>query len=281
MPMNMPARASAKCVSHEPLPALPSRRGDLHWWYWASLPVLVVLLVIFAHYLSPELYELMTRRDEAGFGVVENLTVLVLLPAIVAGFMTFRDRRLFPDWRLGWTTLSCTLACIYFAGEELSWGQHLFGWQTPESFAAANKQRETNLHNLNGVGGWFNQKPKMLVEWWLLLGGVLLPAARWLRRARPGSDTLMGWFWPTHIVVPTALLYLAMRSAYWYQDGTGVEIPWWAYDPETREFLIALYLSLYLTSIRERLKAKATLLDLRTQPFKRGRQRTCDEHQFS
>jgi hypothetical protein len=38
------------------------------------------------------------------------------------------------------------------AGEEISWGQRLIGWQTPEWLASENAQGETNLHNL-----WFLQ----------------------------------------------------------------------------------------------------------------------------
>ena len=32
--------------------------------------------------------------------------------------------------------------------EEVSWGQRLFGWQTPAALAEVNVQHETNLHNL-------------------------------------------------------------------------------------------------------------------------------------
>jgi hypothetical protein len=32
--------------------------------------------------------------------------------------------------------------------EEMSWGQTIFNWPTPELFEATNVQRETNLHNL-------------------------------------------------------------------------------------------------------------------------------------
>lgn len=53
--------------------------------------------------------------------------------------------------------LFAVLACglFFMVGEELSWGQRLFGWQTPESLAEANKQSETNLHNIHGVGSTF------------------------------------------------------------------------------------------------------------------------------
>lgn len=42
------------------------------------------------------------------------------------------------------------LALLFFAafGEEVSWGQHLFGFETPDTFERHNIQRELNLHNL-------------------------------------------------------------------------------------------------------------------------------------
>jgi hypothetical protein len=39
-------------------------------------------------------------------------------------------------------------ACLFIAGEEISWGQWLFHWETPAAMAAVNLQQETNLHNL-------------------------------------------------------------------------------------------------------------------------------------
>jgi hypothetical protein len=43
------------------------------------------------------------------------------------------------------------LALLFFfgAGEEISWGQRIFGFKTPESLAQVNKQDELNLHNLS------------------------------------------------------------------------------------------------------------------------------------
>lgn len=41
-------------------------------------------------------------------------------------------------------------ALLFFmgTGEEISWGQRIFGWQSGEFFMENNKQLETNLHNL-------------------------------------------------------------------------------------------------------------------------------------
>jgi len=43
------------------------------------------------------------------------------------------------------------LAFLFFfgAGEEISWGQRIFGFRTPAPLAQANKQDELNLHNLS------------------------------------------------------------------------------------------------------------------------------------
>jgi hypothetical protein len=40
-------------------------------------------------------------------------------------------------------------AIIFFIGfgEEISWGQRLIGWDTPQLFIEINKQNETNIHN--------------------------------------------------------------------------------------------------------------------------------------
>lgn len=40
-------------------------------------------------------------------------------------------------------------AFIWAAGEEISWGQHLLGLETPDWLSKVNDQNETNLHNIN------------------------------------------------------------------------------------------------------------------------------------
>ena len=39
-------------------------------------------------------------------------------------------------------------------GEELSWGQRIFGWQTPPTLSRLNAQNEINLHNIQAVHQW-------------------------------------------------------------------------------------------------------------------------------
>jgi len=39
-------------------------------------------------------------------------------------------------------------------GEEISWGQRLFGYKSPSAVTRFNVQGETNLHNLSPIHGW-------------------------------------------------------------------------------------------------------------------------------
>ncbi len=47
--------------------------------------------------------------------------------------------------------LFAALTCVVFAGEELSWGQRLLGFETPAPLRELNEQDELSLHNLHGV----------------------------------------------------------------------------------------------------------------------------------
>ena len=40
------------------------------------------------------------------------------------------------------------LFCFFFAMEEISWGQRIFGWGTPDWMGNINSQNETNIHNI-------------------------------------------------------------------------------------------------------------------------------------
>ena len=75
-------------------------------------------------------------------------------------------------WLTAWIIFFC-LGCTYIAGEEISWGQHIFYWDTPEYWAERNDQQETNLHN---TSSWLDQKPKLLLLLGVVVGGLIIPA---------------------------------------------------------------------------------------------------------
>ena len=85
-------------------------------------------------------------------GIAEWLTVAGLLLGSFVCFTRFlKLLRKRSRWFL-FVTLALGLFLFFAAGEEISWGQRIFGIETPEYFQQHNAQQETNLHNLV-VGG--------------------------------------------------------------------------------------------------------------------------------
>ncbi len=81
-------------------------------------------------------------------GIVEWGTALFLL---VAGLVLGRHMlSLNASGRRGAAVLMGFYALLFFlaAGEEISWGQRIVGWESGEFFQQHNKQVETNFHNL-------------------------------------------------------------------------------------------------------------------------------------
>lgn len=70
------------------------------------------------------------------------------------------------------------LALLFFfgAGEEISWGQRIFGFKTPAPLAQVNKQDELNLHDLTIMeDSKFFTADRLFDIFWFLFG-VLTPA---------------------------------------------------------------------------------------------------------
>jgi hypothetical protein len=65
-----------------------------------------------------------------------------------------------------------SLCCFYVAGEEISWGQHVLDWATPDFWSDVNDQGETNLHN---TSSWFDQKPRLILLLGITIGTLVLP----------------------------------------------------------------------------------------------------------
>lgn len=80
--------------------------------------------------------------------VVEWLSFLFLLAA--GGLFLLTGRRQWQRGQRGVAVLFLVMGTgsLAIAMEEMSWGQTIFNWRTPDFFNAVNVQHETNLHNL-------------------------------------------------------------------------------------------------------------------------------------
>ena len=242
-------------VSEQPASPLRAQAElELPTWLWLWLPFVPLVVRSGVYVADPEQHELWFNHKE---GPVEWATVLVLLPAIAAGIYAFRQRARLPSrWLRRWVLL-LTLACVYFAGEEISWGQSIWKWETPPAFEAVNGQNETNLHN---ASRWLNEKPRLVIELWILIAGIVLPLWGLRRGAKPLAVTKR-WFRPTWVCFPTAVIAIVYRVPDRLEKffigtiETGFLADWRL--SEHQELYIALFLMLYMLSLAGRLRLAA------------------------
>lgn len=128
---------------------------------------------------------------------------------------------------------------IFVTGEEVSWGQHIFKWATPETWMAVNDQQETNLHNTTS---WLDQKPRLLLEIGVIFGGIILPL---ISRYKAGLFPV--WFRP---LIPDlrfavcALCFLFIKV--FDKVGDFTEFVLYKRASEMTEMYIYYFIALYL-----------------------------------
>ncbi len=180
-------------------------------------------------------------------GVVENLTVVVLFVAIIYCLKILFGKEKVSFKGLKVWIIIFLLGSIYYAGEEVSWGQHFMGWTTPEEWEQLNDQAETNLHNTSPI---FDQLPRALLTIAALIGGVIIPIYRKFTKHIPDSTSFYDWLLPTYVCLPAALLSLlvSLHEKVYKLLGTTVPSVLDIRSGETKELLLALFMMIYVLS---------------------------------
>lgn len=221
-------------------------------WFW--LPMGLVVLQFAVRFVSPEMHDLYIQGQRET-GLIEFLTPLALIPGVVLGILALRRWQWLPNFFSRLWVAMVTLGAFYMAGEEVSWGQWLFYWDTPEHWAAINDQNETNLHN---TSAWLDQKPRLLLELWALIGAIRI----WVLDARgkktdPGTTAY--WFWPGRPLAWTGLLSALVMMPERVKDWWGIRLPT-PFDirvTETQELVLGFFLSFFLASVWLRLRSRS------------------------
>ncbi|MCX7551500.1 hypothetical protein [Xanthomarina sp. F2636L] len=110
----------------------------------------VILIYIALIKTSPETQFNLTQED----GLFENAGAIAFFLAFIIFTYLFIQSKHLENLFFGIKTkrnIFYILLAILFlisCGEEISWGQRIFGWSTPESLMEMNAQQETNFHNL-------------------------------------------------------------------------------------------------------------------------------------
>ena len=123
------------------------------------------------------------------------------------------------------------LLMFIFAGEEISWGQRVFGIATPEALREVNIQNELNVHNIEFVDTFMGGKYRYLSVM-MITTGLFIPLVALSRR---GKQLIQRTAFPVAPLVYATLFVGAYLYGFWY-SGQLAE----AKHAEVRELLMGI-----------------------------------------
>lgn len=212
-------------------------------------PLLVPVAMLAAWYSGQDAF---TFWVSAPNSVMEHALGVVLVVAIISAAIALfhpetKKHRNLRAWLIVWI-----VGLVYFVGEDLNWGQYIFGWEPNAFFLEHNKEAETNLHNMST---WFNQKPRMAVQLWLVVAAILVPLGwAWPRRAT--AKFVPQILWPGRRTVALAFVASIIPVLEWVAlaftgpDLGGVPIRF----SEIQEFFFAWFFLIFAIDLTGRLR---------------------------
>ena len=216
----------------------------VHPFLWWGIPVLLMISQILCEIFVPTEMKPAFFSEEGPHEKVQALIMLIAFVFAVRVFLTVEG-----VWLKLWFGIAA-LGSLYVGGEETSWGQTYLHWGTPESWMAINDQAETNLHN---TSDWLDQKPKILLEIGVLVGGIIVPAlARWKPHKLPSRFAAIYPTWQTSVAAGTALTLKIIDTV---QDRVDGHLFWRI--SEAIEIFVYYFVLIYLIEMLRRFKSRA------------------------
>jgi hypothetical protein len=168
------------------------------WW----APFVILLLGLVAALIGGNVYRVLTGEDR----LAENLQVYCWLLAFGMGWLVIQHLGKAGRYGMAFLYFCLNAGIFLIIGEELSWGQRLFGWETPEALKAVNRQRETNIHSLEGMVDTFRSL-------YLVIGayGTILPVLFFRARKSTKYQNVISLLAPHFTLSPYFLVTLIWR----------------------------------------------------------------------
>lgn len=210
---------------------------------WLVLPIIGVFAQIGIETLVAK-ERLAALHSE--FGPHEALQFLIISAAtLLALSLLFKPRVRGNAWLFAWVGIAF-ICGIYVSGEELSWGQHIFEWGTPEYWENLNDQGETNFHN---TSSWLDQKPRLLLEIGVLVGGIIIPILQRFKVKLPKKFNLI---YPDPRVFVTSIIALLINIVDKIDEAMK-DISIMERPSEVEEVYLFYFVLLYMIYFRKRL----------------------------
>lgn len=125
----------------------------LHDGRLVTIVVVLGTIAFHALYLIPSTRRIASKLMQEDM-LVENITFVTLLLASIIGVLLALRCRREDQPRIVWGFfLVFAVGLFLVAMEEVSWGQWIFFFKTPDSLHGLNRQGETNLHNIGDLQG--------------------------------------------------------------------------------------------------------------------------------
>jgi hypothetical protein len=212
--------------------------------FWLWIPLIWMICQLTAEVVIPHRILEIAHGEN---GPHELLQFIMLVMGFIIALRTLMQMdRGSSRWLFSWIGIA-TVCCLFVAIEEMSWGQSVLKWHTPEFWRTVNNQQETNFHN---TSRWLNQIPRFCLEMGILFGGILMPLARCYRRSLlPKRFELI---YPPRELIITALLAASVIAI----DKGGRELfdyKFFARPSEVEELYLFYFVVLYLIVMKQRL----------------------------
>jgi hypothetical protein len=108
--------------------------------------VLIASLTVYwtVYFLQPEIHRNYFQGEDR---IIEWLTFSFFCAASILSFLILVYRNTMAKLAI-WYFIFMGIFLLVCAGEEISWGQRILGFETPQNIEVINEQKEFNLHNL-------------------------------------------------------------------------------------------------------------------------------------
>ncbi len=166
------------------------------------LPFAIAFSGVVAALMGKPAYKMFTGEDM----IAEYLQVVCWVTSFLLTLWVVKNVGVYDNKVIALLYVLLAIGIFFLIGEELSWGQRLFGWQTPEAYKEINKQDETNLHNIHGVGYTFKWLHMMIGAY-----GAVLPLVLLRRGVFRNTRAELSMLVPHYTLIPFFLMPFTWR----------------------------------------------------------------------